>query len=142
VWDIRLRTNRKPYQLFLMYQAVQGGRITRKQLSQTLDEMLFSNLNVNMGALSWPFVFLAAHPSVQELLRREIRLHRNNDIFASTVEDSYVLSLGHLCDQSLSKPPACARLWHFQFLNHVRLEGLSADIWYLQVQTLWLIHTL
>ena len=77
-----------------LYQAVERGRITREQLSQTLDEMLFANLDVTVGALSWPFIFLAAHPSVQEKLRREIRLHRNNDISASTVEDSYVFSSG------------------------------------------------
>lgn len=55
-----------------MYQAVKDGIITREQLLQTLDEMLFANIDVTMGGLSWTLVFLAANPAVQKALRTEV----------------------------------------------------------------------
>ncbi|KAF2756234.1 cytochrome p450 monooxygenase GliC [Pseudovirgaria hyperparasitica] len=54
-----------------MYSAVAEGTITREEVLQTLDEMLFANLDVTMGGISWNVVFLAAHPSIQEELRNE-----------------------------------------------------------------------
>ncbi|KAL3459736.1 cytochrome P450 [Aspergillus heterothallicus] len=58
------------YQLF---EAVESGRITADNAYQTLDEMLFANLDVTMGSVSWNPVFLAAHPDVQAELRRSIQ---------------------------------------------------------------------
>lgn len=58
-----------------MYESVGCGAITREQLLQTLDEMLFANLDVTMGGISWPLVFLATHPGFQSELRSEIRAH-------------------------------------------------------------------
>lgn len=55
-----------------MYRAVEEGKITREQLLQTLDEMLFANTDVTMGGLSWTLVFLAAHPDVKKALRYEV----------------------------------------------------------------------
>ncbi|PVI00657.1 cytochrome P450 [Periconia macrospinosa] len=55
-----------------MYKSVADGITTREHILQTLDEMLFANLDVTMGALSWPLVFLAAHADVQRKLRHEI----------------------------------------------------------------------
>ncbi|KAL4783359.1 cytochrome P450 [Aspergillus varians] len=57
------------YQLFA---AVDSGFITLDNAYQTLDEMLFANLDVTMGALSWNPVFLAAHPEAQEELYANI----------------------------------------------------------------------
>ncbi|KAL4913029.1 cytochrome P450 [Aspergillus aurantiobrunneus] len=57
------------YQLFT---AVEHGDITEDNVYQTLDEMLFANLDVTMGALSWNPVFLAAHPDVQDELYNSI----------------------------------------------------------------------
>lgn len=56
-----------------LYQAVQGGRINSENLHQTLDEMLFANLDVTMGAISWNIMFLAAHQDVQDRVRDEVR---------------------------------------------------------------------
>jgi cytochrome P450 len=71
-----------------MYRAVEGGRMTREQLLQTLDEILFANIDVTMGGLSWTLVFLAAHPAVQKALRAEAR-RQSSDKKART---SYLLS--------------------------------------------------
>lgn len=59
--------------IITMYEAVENGGMTREQLLQTLDEILFANIDVTMGGLSWTLVFLAAHPAVQNVLRSEVR---------------------------------------------------------------------
>lgn len=61
-----------------MYEAVDDGTITREQLLQTLDEMLFANIDVTMGGLSWTLVFLATHPPTQNALRHEISAHSSD----------------------------------------------------------------
>ncbi|KAJ6151368.1 hypothetical protein N7470_007962 [Penicillium chermesinum] len=62
-------TDTPVYQLFA---AVDRGEITADHAYQTLDEMLFANLDVTMGSLSWNPVFLAAHPGVQDELYESI----------------------------------------------------------------------
>jgi cytochrome P450 len=52
--------------------AVAAGRMTRAHLLHTLDEILFANLDVTLGGISWNVVFLAAHPDCQTRLRCEI----------------------------------------------------------------------
>ncbi|KAH9883197.1 hypothetical protein J1614_000053 [Plenodomus biglobosus] len=56
-----------------MYSHVARGTATREALLQTLDEMLFANLDVTIGALAWAFVFIAAYPHVQARLLSEIK---------------------------------------------------------------------
>ena len=56
-----------------MYGAISNGSISREALLQTLDEMLFANLDVSIGALAWAFVFIAAYPHVQERLLSELK---------------------------------------------------------------------
>jgi cytochrome P450 len=69
-----------------MYQSVNDGQNSRDQVLQTLDEMLFANLDVTAGALAWPFIFLASYTSVQDKVRHEI-----NAIHPSEIK-SYLLS--------------------------------------------------
>lgn len=57
-----------------MYKAVESGGISSDQLLQTLDEMLFANLDVTMGGLSWNLLFLASDAKVQDAIRDEWRL--------------------------------------------------------------------
>lgn len=75
-----------------MYQAVDLGTISERQLLQTLDEMLFANLDVTMGGISWNLVFLAANPSVQERLRLEIAEQKNEDSKEGQRLKDYLLS--------------------------------------------------
>jgi len=56
-----------------MFLAVREGQVSSEGLYQTLDEMLFANLDVTMGAISWNLMFLAANPDTQEQIRDEIR---------------------------------------------------------------------
>jgi gliotoxin/aspirochlorine/mycotoxins biosynthesis cytochrome P450 monooxygenase len=72
-----------------MYASVEEGRATREQLLQTLDEILFANIDVTMGGLSWTLVFLAAHADAQRTLRGEIRAHGAE---VQAVRDAYLLS--------------------------------------------------
>lgn len=55
-----------------MYNEVSSGRLTIDELDHTLDEMLFANLDVTLGGISWNLTFLAMHPSHQSQLRNEI----------------------------------------------------------------------
>ncbi|KAI1758249.1 cytochrome p450 monooxygenase GliC [Xylaria castorea] len=71
-----------------MFRVVKDGKITREQLLQTLDEILFANIDVTMGGLSWTLVFLAAHPAVQKALRSEIRERSSNE----ATRNNYLLS--------------------------------------------------
>jgi cytochrome P450 len=61
-----------------MYEAVDSNEVTEEQLLQTLDEMLYANLDVTLGGISWNLVFLASHPEAQERLRAEILSHRQD----------------------------------------------------------------
>ena len=71
--------------LVKMYEAVQKKDITREQLLQTLDEMLFANLDVTIGGISWNLLFLAANPDAQARLRREL-------VEARSGREQYLLS--------------------------------------------------
>ena len=73
----RALSTEKDVPICKLYQAVKLGTITEEQLLQTLDEMLFANLDVTMGGLSWNLVFLAAHPSAQERIWREISEYKD-----------------------------------------------------------------
>lgn len=74
--------------IIAMYRAVDDGTLTREQLLQTLDEILFANIDVTMGGLSWALVFLAAHPDVQKALRSEMRSRSSN----KAMRKAYLLS--------------------------------------------------
>ncbi|KAI1445844.1 putative cytochrome P450 oxidoreductase GliC-like protein [Annulohypoxylon stygium] len=80
------RTDEAP--IIGMYRSVSGGEMTREQLLQTLDEMLFANIDVTMGGISWTLVFLAAHPAIQKAVRSEIQIHSSNPATRS----AYLLS--------------------------------------------------
>ena len=74
--------------IIAMYRAVEDGKSTREQLLQTLDEMLFANMDVTMGGVSWTLVFLAAYPTVQKALRSEVRSRSSNE----ATRETYLLS--------------------------------------------------
>ncbi|KAI1468200.1 putative cytochrome P450 oxidoreductase GliC-like protein [Daldinia caldariorum] len=71
-----------------MYEAVEKGSMSREELLQTLDEMMFANIDVTMGGMSWTLVFLATHPGVQKALRSEIRAHSMD----AATRNAYLLS--------------------------------------------------
>ncbi|KAF2201386.1 cytochrome P450 [Delitschia confertaspora ATCC 74209] len=63
-----------------MYDCVQKNSMDAENLYQTLDEMLFANLDVTIGGISWNLIFLAANPTVQDDLREELRqIRRTSD---------------------------------------------------------------
>ncbi|RYP69635.1 hypothetical protein DL771_005999 [Monosporascus sp. 5C6A] len=75
-----------------MYRSVEEGKMTREQLLQTLDEILFANLDVTIGGISWSLVFLATHPAVQEALRSEIYAHSSDGATPGAGRNAYLLS--------------------------------------------------
>lgn len=87
-----------------LYAAADGGKITHEQMYQTLDEMLYDNLDVTLGGISWNVVFLAANRDIQTSLRAEVtaqrqeaaytqggRHHASNSV-AQKAFDAYLLS--------------------------------------------------
>jgi cytochrome P450 len=65
-------TNKRDVPIVQTYESVANGSISREAVLQTMDEMLFANLDVSIGALAWAFVFIAANSQVQERLFSEI----------------------------------------------------------------------
>lgn len=94
------------YQLFT---AVDDGLITAESAYQTLDEMLFANLDVTIGALSWNPVFLAANPDVQDELYDNI----------TTAQEAEGLSMPMYLQNSSTYLAAC-------ILESSRLKPLAA----------------
>ncbi|KAI0814537.1 cytochrome P450 [Xylaria sp. FL0064] len=66
------------------FRARAEGKLSEREMLHTLDEMLFANLDVTIGAISWNVVFLAADRDVRARLLAEIE--------SSGSGDSYVLS--------------------------------------------------
>lgn len=75
-----------------MYEAVTGKILSPEQLLHTLDEMLYANLDVTLGGISWNLVFLAAHADVYDRLRREVMENRQASEKDPTIFDEYLLS--------------------------------------------------
>lgn len=62
-----------------LYEEQRQGHMEMAHLLQTLDEMLFANLDVTIGGVSWCLLFLAAHPDVQNRVRGEIQRARRSN---------------------------------------------------------------
>jgi cytochrome P450 len=88
-----------------MYQAVEDGNISLEELLQTLDEMLFANLDVTMGGLSWNLVFLAAHQNVQDEIREQV-LAKNGGECKTYLESSNTLLAASVLESARLKPLA------------------------------------
>ncbi|KAJ3160036.1 hypothetical protein HDU86_001301 [Geranomyces michiganensis] len=56
-----------------MWKHVESGNMTKAELLQTVDEILFTNIDVTSGVMAWTLIQLAENPTWQERLRDEIR---------------------------------------------------------------------
>lgn len=74
-----------------LYEAMESGSMTKKHMLQTLDEILFANLDVTMGGISWALMFLGAHPDFQTELRAEIMKNTLKNS-SKELEQNYVLA--------------------------------------------------
>ncbi|UKZ70826.1 uncharacterized protein TrAtP1_011795 [Trichoderma atroviride] len=54
------------------------GNITLEQVTHTLDEMLFANLDVTTHVLTWAITLIADHENAKKELREEIEAHKDN----------------------------------------------------------------
>jgi cytochrome P450 len=54
-----------------LWESMQENRIGRNELLQTIDEMLFANLDVASHVLTWMVIHIAENPRVQKNLREE-----------------------------------------------------------------------
>ncbi|OKL56662.1 hypothetical protein UA08_08295 [Talaromyces atroroseus] len=86
------------------WEAMEAGIISKKEMIQTLSEMLFANLDVSTHVLSWLVIFLAKHTDIQRELRQEIKTNTK--------------SLMELCGKKDS-------LLHRCFLESIRLRPFT-----------------
>ena len=73
-----------------IYKAIEGKICTIPEILHTLDEILFANLDVTTGGLTWNLVQLAAHPDVQAVLRAEIAKVNSNAIGKEAAFEAYL----------------------------------------------------
>ena len=73
--------------IFQLFDALHNGSISSEHVHHTLDEALYANLDVTMGALSWNLVFLASDKHAQARLREEVR-----EVRRKKSEHQYLLS--------------------------------------------------
>lgn len=74
-----------------LYEAVKSGTVSSEEVLQTLDEILFANLDVTMGGLSWNLLFLAAHENIQDTIRKEVTANTNTRNGAPTmIAEDYI----------------------------------------------------
>jgi cytochrome P450 len=90
-----------------MFAAVDHGTLQLEELLQTCDEMLFANLDVTIGALSWNLVFLATHQDTQDEIRREILANTSNyEDQAKYLQDNATLLSASILESSRLRPLA------------------------------------
>ncbi|TVY93797.1 Cytochrome P450 monooxygenase, partial [Lachnellula willkommii] len=92
------QSSRLPISYF--YQEIESGSMTRQGMLQTLDEILFANLDVTMGGISWIFMFLGAYPELQTELRQEVISHTSSESGKES-EERYYLSKSTLLAASI-----------------------------------------
>jgi cytochrome P450 len=100
---------RKNAAILAMYAAANSGSIASEELLQTIDEILFANLDVTMGGISWNLLFLAANQDVQGDIRREIQQARGSDTgrdWEDFLQSSSTLLAVSIMESSRLKPLA------------------------------------
>lgn len=73
-----------------LWQSVLDGTSYKTEITHTLDEMLFANLDVTTHVLTWIITLLADNATVQSKLRDEIRANLNNVDDYVNKKDSYL----------------------------------------------------
>lgn len=75
----RSRRGMNPQPLIVsVWQQLLDGEITREELLQTLSEILFANLDVSTGNLSWLVIYLASNVKVQQDVFQEMQEYGYN----------------------------------------------------------------
>lgn len=61
-----------------MWKQMENGDITREHLLHTLSEILFANLDVSKGTLSWLVIYLASDKNVQQGILDEMKQNKDS----------------------------------------------------------------
>lgn len=129
--------------LVSLQEAVFEGKISQDQLLQTLDEILFANLDVTTASISWLLLFLAHNPTTQDQIREEARekIHSNVSGY-----NEYMRSNGTLLSASIQESARLRPLAAFSVpqspptgrkLNDYNIPGgtnFIVDTWQLNVK--------
>jgi len=89
-----------------MMEQTENEHVSREALYQTLDEMLFANLDVTIGGLSWNLLFLAMDGTLQDELRAEIQSARDGGDWHGYLLSSTTLLAATVYESARLKPLA------------------------------------
>jgi cytochrome P450 len=110
-----------------MFEAVESGIISQEQLYHTLDEMLYANLDVTLGGISWNLVFLAAYKDAQSRLHAEISEKKNAAREQNTNLDQYLLSSSSFLAACISESSRLRPLAAFSVPQSAPTERIIGD---------------
>ncbi|KAK4176247.1 cytochrome P450 [Triangularia setosa] len=79
----RTRREKNAVPIVGLWQHVEEGLVTKDEALHTLSEIIFANLDVATGTLSWLVIFLALDENVQKQLREEFSNGRAEDLCTS-----------------------------------------------------------
>ena len=95
--------------ILTMYPAVENGQLSKTELLHTLDEMLFANLDVTIGNISWNPIFLAANLDIQNELRSEVlraRADTSSNSWGNYITSNSTLLMACVLESARLKPMA------------------------------------
>ena len=113
--------------LVQMFRGAQHGKTSFRELYQTLDEMLFANLDVTIGALSWNLLFLGEHQGFQEVLRNEVTTERRGAPGVTTGWKEYLVSPSTLLAASIFESARLKPLAAFSVPQATRTDRTISD---------------
>jgi cytochrome P450 len=91
------------------YDAVERQVLSEREMLDTMDEILFANLDVTIGSLSWALIFMATHPKIQDELREEIRSNSSEAcpaVWERYISESSTLLVACLLESARLRPIA------------------------------------
>ncbi|KAJ6038256.1 cytochrome P450 oxidoreductase GliC [Penicillium canescens] len=91
------------------YDAVERQELTEREMLDTMDEILFANLDVTIGSLSWVLIFMATHSKIQDQLREEIRSKLSEEptaVWNQYISGSSTLLMACLLESARLRPIA------------------------------------
>ncbi|KAL2759316.1 hypothetical protein ACRALDRAFT_2095118 [Sodiomyces alcalophilus JCM 7366] len=88
-YEQAIRNHGRDLVIVALWEAMEKGEMSMRELLQTLDESLFANLDVTAHAVSWNVLSMAQHPDIQQKVRVEMQTQTHYGHDASKSEEAY-----------------------------------------------------
>ncbi|KAF2259667.1 putative cytochrome P450 monooxygenase [Lojkania enalia] len=89
-----------------MSRFIESGKVTGEQFYQTLDEILFANLDVTTGGTSWVLTLLATYEEYQSKVRTELYRKEDSNMLEEYITKSFTLLDACILESARLKPAA------------------------------------